>query len=603
MKLNNFRTFIKNFAGGRYVKIGIFFIMSLFAGCFEFVGIALIYPFIMMIINPDIVTNSSYYQKYVEITHIDNVTITAFIIGFSVLAIFILKNIYIIFNTYIQSKFVSNWKKDMTKLFMEYFIYAPYKDTMNVARADKMYILTTLIGQSIDGFVMRSLNLVTNVIIISMIILLLFFKFPLAATTTIIFVVVSMSIQNKYFKNKISSLSKIISEKSQAYNKTVMEIIYNLKEFKILSSENAFYDNYVRQEAELRKLQIINGFYASIPPYIVEILIVLSLLILGAIISVNNMTNNSALVASYAIIAASIFRIAPALNRIQTSIININASREYIRRINEYYDKFQLKKFKPLHADNKKRLKFNNKIELKNINFEYTEGKPVIKNLSLTIDKGDFIGIIGLSGAGKSTLADIIMGLLPINSGEILLDGMKLTPKNFPYFRHIIGYVPQQVNVLDKSFRENIAWGVPAKEIIDDKVKHVLQAAQLYDIVAGYEDGLSAMPLVDSTGLSQGQKQRLAIARALYRDPEILILDEATASLDVQIESEITEMLGMFKNKKTIIAIAHRLSTLKACNKLVYMKDGQIVDIGTFEELSARHEDFDKLVKLSSLSA
>lgn len=603
MKLNNFRKFIKNFASRRYLKLGIFFVMSLIAGCFEFVGIALIYPFIMMIISPEIVTNSLYYRKYVEITHIDNVTFTAFLIGFSVLAIFIMKNIYIIFNTYVQSKFVSNWKKDMTKLFMEYFIYAPYKDTMHVSRADKMYILTTLIAQSIDGFVMRALNLVTNIIIISMIILLLFFKFPIAATTTIIFVVTSMSIQNKYFKNKIGRLAKVISEKSQTYNKTVMEIIYNLKEFKILSSENSFYDNYVKQEAELRKLQITNGFYASIPPYIIEILIVMSLLILGAIISVNSMSNNSALVASYAIIAAAIFRIAPALNRIQTSIININASRDYIRRINEYYDKFDLGKFKPLHADNEKRLTFNDRIELRNINFEYTEGKPVIKNLSLTIEKGDFIGIIGLSGAGKSTLADIIMGLLPLDSGEILLDGMKLTEKNFPYFRHIIGYVPQQVNVLDKSFRENIAWGVSSDDIEDEKVRHVLEAAQLYGIISGYDDGIYAKPLVDSTGLSQGQKQRLAIARALYRDPDILILDEATASLDVQIESEITEMLCKLKNKKTIIAIAHRLSTLKACNKLVYMKDGQIVDIGTFEELSQRHADFDNLVKLSSLTA
>ena len=156
---------------------------------------------------------------------------------------------------------------------------------------------------------------------------------------------------------------------------------------------------------------------------------------------------------------------------------------------------------------------------------------------------------------------------------------------------------------MDKSFRENIAWGVSSDDIEDEKVRHVLEAAQLYGIISGYDDGIYAKPLVDSTGLSQGQKQRLAIARALYRDPDILILDEATASLDVQIESEITEMLCKLKNKKTIIAIAHRLSTLKACNKLVYMKDGQIVDIGTFEELSQRHADFDNLVKLSSLTA
>ncbi len=601
MKLNNFRQFVKNYGKSRYLKLGIFFIMSLFAGFLEFIGIALIYPFIMMIINPDFVTNSIYYRKFVEIIKIDNSTVLAFTIGVSILSIFILKNVYIIFNTYMQTKFVTNWKKDLTKRFMEYFIYAPYKETMSISQADKMYILTTLIGQSIDGFIMRALNLITNALIIIMIITLLFIKFPLAATATIIFVVLSMSIQNKYFKNKISKLSKILSEKSQNYNKTILEIISNLKEFKILSAENAFYENYVSQEAEFRKLQSINGFYASIPPYIIEILIVVSLLLLGAIISINNISNNSALVASYAIIAAAIFRIAPALNRIQTSIININSSREFVRKINEYYDKFQLNRFKPYRADSKKRLNFRNKIELKNVNFSYVKGKRVIKNLSLTIEKGDSIGIIGLSGAGKSTLADIIMGLLPVESGEILVDDIKLTAKNYPYFRNMIGYVPQQVNVLDKSFRENIAWGVPQKEINDGTIIHVLEVAQIYDVVQSYEDGLNAKPLVNSTGLSQGQKQRLAIARALYRDPEILILDEATSSLDVQIENEITEMLSRLMGDKTVIAIAHRLSTLKACNKLVYLKEGQIVDIGTFEELAKRHEDFENLVRLSSL--
>lgn len=244
---------------------------------------------------------------------------------------------------------------------------------------------------------------------------------------------------------------------------------------------------------------------------------------------------------------------------------------------------------------------FINKIILKNIEFSYNEDKKVINNLSLEINKGDFIGIIGLSGAGKTTLADIIMGLLPPQSGEIYVDSTKLTNENFSKFRHIIGYVPQQINVLDKSFKENVAWGIPDNEINEEGVIKALKAAKLYDFVSQFKDGIDAKPLIGSNGLSQGQKQRLSIARALYRDPEVLIFDEATSSLDVQVESEITDMLSSLSNSKTIIAIAHRLSTLKACNKLVYLKDGKIVDIGSFEELSQRHADFDRLVKLSSI--
>ena len=600
MKLSNFKQFIKNFGQGRYIKLGIFFAMSLIAGCLEFIGIALIYPFIMMIINPDIVTNSTYYNKYVQITGIDNIIFTAFAIGFFVLLTFIIKNIYIIINTFIQSKFVANWKKDLTKRFMEYFIYAPYKDTMNIPQSDKMYILTTLIGQSIDGFVMRALNLMTNSLIIFMIILLLFIKFPIAATTTVVFVIVSMSVQNKYFKSKIAKLSKILNEKSRKYTKTMFEIINNLKEFKILSAENSFYENYALQEAEYRHIQTINGFYGSIPPYIIEILIVSSLLLLGAIISISNKSGNSVLIASYAIIAASIFRIAPALNRVQTSIININSSKEFVKRLNEEYEQYDLEHFKEPADKQYAKMNFNKKIRLEKINFSYNKSKQVLKNITFEINKGDFIGIIGLSGAGKSTLADIITGLLPPDSGTITVDNTLLTEENYPQFRRILGYVPQQINILDKSIKENVAWG--CKKINEEGVIKALKAAQLYDVLKDYPEGINANIIIGSNGLSQGQKQRLALARALYRDPEIIILDEATSALDVQVENEITEMLKQISKSKTIIAIAHRLSTLKACNKLLYLKEGQLIDIGTFEELSNSYKDFENLVKLSKIN-
>ena len=192
------------------------------------------------------------------------------------------------------------------------------------------------------------------------------------------------------------------------------------------------------------------------------------------------------------------------------------------------------------------------------------------------------------------------MGLLPPDSGEIMVDNITLNNKNYSKFRHMIGYVPQQVNVIDKSFKENVAWG--CTNINEEGVIKALKAAQIYDVIQEYPEGINANAIVGSNGLSQGQKQRLAIARALYRDAEILIFDEATSSLDVQVENEITEMLKTLSSSKTIIAIAHRLSTLKACNKLVYLKDGKIVDIGTFSELSSRHEDFYNLVKLSSIN-
>ena len=346
----------------------------------------------------------------------------------------------------------------------------------------------------------------------------------------------------------------------------------------------------------MKNIQIRSGFYSAMPPYIVEILVVSSLMIMACILSLQNINSNSTLIASFAIVVASLFRIAPALNRIQSAIIAINTSRNFVKMLNNEHEKFEYKINYSKNTDNK--MHFSDKIEFKNINFSYNGSRNVIKNLSFEIKRGDFIGIIGLSGAGKSTLADIITGLLPIDSGKILIDGIELTERNFSQFRQIIGYVPQQINILDKSVKENIAWGYD--NISETGVIKALKAAQIYEVIEE-SGGIDSKIFVGANGLSQGQKQRLAIARALYRDPEILLFDEATSALDVQVENEITEMLSQIGKSKTIIAIAHRLSTLKACNKLIYMKDGQIVDIGTFSELSMRYKEFKKLLELSKI--
>lgn len=593
MFLENYKKFIIYYGKGRYLKLLGFSGLFLCAGILELTGVALIYPFTILIMNPNSI------GKYLPNLKLGNPILTGLLIGLCVLLIFIGKNLFMILVQYIQNKFICNWKKDIAEKFMEYYLYAPYKAILNSSQSDKIYDIETLCSVAVDGFVMRGLNLVTNIIITAMIIGLLFIKFPIPALGTVIFVTVTMYLQNKYFKKRSNTLASTMEKINKKHNDTILENISNIKELKILSAEDTFFEKYQIIEKSYRKTQELQGFYNAIPPYLVEMLVVLALLILACIISIQSPNDNSKLMASFAIIVASLFRIAPALNRIQSSIININASRNFVKRINEKYEKYDFEHFKKENLQSEGILGFHDKIELKNICFSYNSNKQVLKNISITINKGDFVGIIGLSGAGKSTLADILTGLLPADSGEIIVDNTELSQKNFQKFRRMLGYVPQQINILDKSIKENVAWG--CKEINDSKVVNALRSAQLYNVIEEYPQGIDSNIIVGSNGLSQGQKQRLAIARALYRDPQIIILDEATSALDVQIEHEITEMLKEISSTKTIIAIAHRLSTLKACNKLIYMKNGTIVDVGTFAGLSEKYEEFENLIKLSSI--
>ena len=593
MFLENYKKFIIYYGKGRYLKLLGFSGLFLCAGILELTGVALIYPFTILIMNPNSI------GKYLPNLRLGNPILTGLLIGLCVLLIFIGKNLFMILVQYIQNKFICNWKKDIAEKFMEYYLYAPYKAILSSSQSDKIYDIETLCSVAVDGFVMRGLNLITNIIITAMIIGLLFIKFPIPALGTVIFVTVTMYLQNKYFKKRSNTLASTMEKINKKHNDTILENISNIKELKILSAEDTFFEKYQIIEKSYRKTQELQGFYNAIPPYLVEMLVVLALLILACIISIQSPNDNSKLMASFAIIVASLFRIAPALNRIQSSIININASRNFVKRINEKYEKYDFEHFKKENLQSEGILGFHDKIELKNICFSYNSNKQVLKNISITINKGDFVGIIGLSGAGKSTLADILTGLLPADSGEIIVDNTELSQKNFQKFRRMLGYVPQQINILDKSIKENVAWG--CKEMNDSKVVNALKSAQLYNVIEEYPQGIDSNIIVGSNGLSQGQKQRLAIARALYRDPQIIILDEATSALDVQIEHEITEMLKEISSTKTIIAIAHRLSTLKACNKLIYMKNGTIVDVGTFAGLYEKYEEFENLIKLSSI--
>ncbi len=601
MFLENFTKFIKYYGKGKYLKIIGFLGLSFIAGFLEFLGIALIYPFILIIIQPDMILNSVYYKRLVDLTHITNPGIYGLVLGLAILLIFIFKNIYIIFTQYVQHKFVNGWKMDLSRMFMKYYLYSSYDNVLKTSCADKLYVINVLCVQAIDGFVMRGLNLLTNVIIVLMVVTLLLIKFPVAAIITIFFAYISISGQNKYLKKRLTDLANKTNTAFKKYNAILYENINNLKETKIFNSEKYCFDLFTENEKIYRDIQTKQGFYASIPPYVVEILVVTALLLLTATITLQKFSDSSSLIASFAIIAAALFRIAPALNRIQTCIININSTREFVRRINNEYENCRPDKIKA-YDPKKKSLTLKQKIEFKNICFSYTPDKQVLNNITLQINKGDFIGIIGLSGAGKSTFADIFTGLLTPQSGEILIDGKPLTSSNLQQFRGIIGYVPQQVHITDKSFKENTAWGIPLENIDENGVIKALKAAQIYDFVAEFKDGINANPIIGTNGLSEGQKQRLAIARALYRDAEIILLDEATSSLDVQTENEITEMLSALSGSRTIIAIAHRLSTLKACNKLIYMKDGRIIDTGTFDELSQKYEEFAKLVLLSRIN-
>jgi ATP-binding cassette subfamily C protein len=240
------------------------------------------------------------------------------------------------------------------------------------------------------------------------------------------------------------------------------------------------------------------------------------------------------------------------------------------------------------------------RLSLRDVEFSYVPGTPVLAGITFDIAPGESIGLVGGSGAGKSTLVDLLLGLLEPEAGEVLVDGWPLASVRRRW-QQSIGYVPQSITLFDTTVRANVAFGVPREEVDDDQVWAVLETAQLGDVVRSLPNGIDNMVGERGVQLSGGQRQRLGVARALYHDPRILMFDEATSALDNETEFKLTEVLESFRGKLTMVTIAHRLSTVRRCDRLLYLEHGKLVADGPFGELDRSIPGFARLVALESL--
>jgi len=596
------KKFYNLYAHKHKTQIFTLFLGAIFAGILEILGIIGLYYMIRVLIKMD-----SLGENHIVLQTLNNFNFKTHgeriaFFGFFIAAIFIAKNIYIMTYYFYQHHTLRIWKSEISSDFMRRYLYAPYRFLLGYNSSTIVRNINNIVTSALNGFILAAFNYLANIITGLIILSLIYLKYFKVSILVASILITATVIQNLFLKKKAIALGIERDKLMEEQNKNVYQGIHAMKETKVMGKENFFMKAFNSLNFKTVNNDSKNMLLARLPAHITEIVIIISIVVICVAVLSDESNTSDASVASLGALAAIAFRIAPIMNRILGNLQSMNKNLgsietmfEELRKLDEISEE--------LPIEQRKTIEFQNSIKFENVTYSYPSTKiKAVENISFEIPKGKFIGIVGESGAGKSTMMDMLLGLLSPTEGKILIDGADLDKYTKRSWQDKLAFVPQNIYLSDDTLKKNIAFGIEDEDIDENKVREVLEIVQLSELVNTKKKGLNFIIGENGKRLSGGQKQRLAIARALYFDEDVILLDEATSALDLNTEYEISKFLHENVKNKTIVAIAHRLSTVYDADKIIFMDKGKIVDQGTFVELQTRNTEFEKLARLARIS-
>lgn len=543
-------------------------ILMFICAAMEAVGIGLLYPLIAVIGKPEIIENREKVKLLVQALGITSHKQLILSFSLFIVVFYVFKNTLCLLQAKIQIRFSTNNQKDYTKRLYTYYMNQPYLYHVNTNISIISRNVNTGASFAFSDILINTLGIITEIITIFVIwILIMVMDWVLGLIVVFVLGPVVILILN-YFRHRVVKEGEIQNKYLVGCGKWLNQGFFSIKETKVMQTEGYFtkqfaynYDKYATSTAKFL-------FVNRIPKTIIEMICIGGIILLIAVETLLN-ADTAKLIPTLGVLALAAVRLMPSINKI-VGLYNTNKFKMPL--FNEIYNDFMAVKDlkdrdeKKIFAKASENLKFDEKISVKNLSFSYpSKDVLVLNDVSFDIPKGGFVGVVGPSGAGKTTFVDILLGLLPPKSGGIFVDGVDIY-SNLSGWLNNVSYVPQSIYLIDGSIKENIAFGVADKDVDDEKIRRVLEMAELKDVVDGLPEKENTNVGDRGAKLSGGQRQRIGIARALYQDPSVLVLDEATSALDNETEKSITSTILKLKGQITIIAIAHRLTTLENCD-------------------------------------
>lgn len=537
--------------------------LSIFVSVFEIFSLMLILPFLAIASKPNIINK---YEIITNIYYFFNFSSPMkFILSVGILLI-VIYLFRIILNTFFQYRITSFSNSLVAQFRNNIFskdlnLYYTVFAKQNVSDLSNNIIIES---NNVYHIVFSSLVIISESIIFLLFITILLFNNPQATLFLVVFFLVSSLIILKIFKRSFSEKGMERTLYAQNNNRMINECFGNFKYIKLSNQQNNIYKSFSDNSTKLSKINSDYLVLTSLPRNILETLGLVTIVFTIVYLSFQD----TEVLASLGVYIVAFYRLLPSANKI---ISSINSIKFYNQSIDIILNNLNLVSENIIENE---KINFTKKISLKDLSFSYGDN-IVFENISLDIDKNDKIAFIGESGSGKTSIINIITTLITDIKGNIFIDDVKLNAKNIYDWRNKIGYIPQDIYLFDGTVAENIVFG--QGEYNEKKVKEVLKIAKIYDFFSGKE-GIHTKVGDNAIQLSGGQKQRIAIARALYKNPEILVLDEATSALDTQTEKEIMEDMYEICKDKTLLIIAHRLSTTEKCNRIIEIKNGELFE-------------------------
>ncbi len=556
-------------------KLIFVYIVVLIGSFWELLGVAAILPFIETIMTPEASDGKWYTSLIIDMFGATDPMDRMSIMGIFIILIYVIKNVYLMFSSYVQASFSTGVQKELSVRLTSTYLGSSYLFHLD----HNSSVLIRSVNQDVMGvfgmyfYLLRIVSEVFTVGAISIYIILLD---PVLAISLIVILgscmvllVLGLKKLMKFFSRQEQNCeSRMLQYLTQAFN--------GIKEIMVKNRQGYFVGAFEEASTTNARATKINYFLNSITSYIYEVVCIGGLFAI-VILRLRGTADVSVYMTRLGAVAMAAFRLFPSMGRLTTNTNGMVYNRV---RLDYVYDTLKEiendKDYIARLSENKdETMSFEKEVEIKDVVWRYPEGQEdVLKGAGFTIKKGESIALIGPSGAGKTTMADVILGLLKPQKGQILLDGKDVYEHPAAWAK-IIGYVPQAVYLTDDTIRCNVAFGIDVKEIDEKRVWDALEEAQLADFVKSLPEGLETNVGERGVRLSGGQRQRIAIARALYDDPKILVLDEATSALDNETETAVMEAIDSLQGSKTMIIVAHRLSTIRNCNKIFEISGGK----------------------------